>query len=149
MADPKNTLMQEDGKNSSSGNPCDPNSVCFSYPPNHHTKFSSKYLSGQSPHDFASSKYTDSDLYKLIIEKIEKDRLTTAQKEFKNGLKSLKLFKNVKDFVEYLKESKRVFHSKKKVFKSQLLDLKRPSAEDRSRLGNLLSGVWRFIACNR
>jgi L-rhamnose mutarotase len=37
-----------------------------------------------------------------------------AHKEFKPDLKRLKLLKNVKDFIEYLKESKRVFHSKKK-----------------------------------
>ncbi|KAL9361397.1 hypothetical protein Peur_044182 [Populus x canadensis] len=203
MADPRNTSMQEDGKTqelcrsmpNSSSNPCSPNSVYFSYLPNYHRKFSSNYLSDQSPHDdLAGSKYAASDLYKLITQKIENDRLhvqsqityletllsnenksknldgtetlmeridvvendmgyleaeyRNAHKEFKPNLKRLKLLKNVKDFIEYLKESKRVFHSKKKVLKSQLLGLKRPSAEDKSRVGNSLSGVWRFIACN-
>ncbi|KAL9398306.1 hypothetical protein Peur_007267 [Populus x canadensis] len=201
MADPRNTFMQEDGKTpelcrsmpNGSSNPCSPNSVYFSYLPNYHRKFSSNCLSDQSPHDLPS-KYTDSDLYKLITEKIENDRLyvqsqityletllsnenksknpdgtetlmertdvvendmgyleaeyRSAHKEFKPDLKRLKLLKNVKDFIEYLKESKRVFHSKKKVLKSQLLGLKRPSAEEKSRVGNSLSGVWRFIACN-
>ncbi|KAL9398305.1 hypothetical protein Peur_007266 [Populus x canadensis] len=151
----------------SSSNLCNPNSVCVSYLPNYHRKLSSNYLSDQSPHhDLAGSKYTDSDLYKLVTEKIENDRVYVqsqityletllsnenksknldgmeilmeridavendmgcleaeyrmAHKEFKPDLKRLKLLKNVKDFIEYLKESKMVFHSKKKVLKSQL-----------------------------
>ncbi|KAG6769142.1 hypothetical protein POTOM_024758 [Populus tomentosa] len=175
MADPRNTSMQEEGKTqelrcsmpNSSSNLCNPNSVCASYLPNYHRKLSSNYLSDQSPHhDPAGSKYTGSDLYKLVTEKIENDRLYVqsqikyletlisnenksqnldgmeilmeridavendmgfleaeyrmAHKEFKPDLKRLKLLKNVKDFIEYLKDSKMVFHSKKKVFKSQL-----------------------------
>nr|TKS09900.1 hypothetical protein D5086_0000090010 [Populus alba] len=176
MADPRNTsCMQEEGETqelrcsmpNSSSNLCNPNSVCASYLPNYHRKLSSNYLSDQSPHhDPAGSKYTGSDLYKLVTEKIENDRLYVqsqikyletlitnenksqnldgmeilmeridavendmgyleaeyrmAHKEFKPHLKRLKLLKNVKDFIEYLKDSKMVFHSKKKVFESQL-----------------------------